>query len=577
MKKKMHYVILLGALFGVASCTASYDTVDFQNVEKKIFLADRYVNEKLSRDECYAKTVTLKAHPNYEHLLYTDVAGYFDLLSCSFVDGVKMSVEKNDVIVKKDEKPIFIFSIDTYRQQFLMAGEISDAFRSEAPNYGTLEDDTAFASVVISRDPKKNYASYSYRYFNTELPTYVINGKYYAPIGLFDTIVGSSSNLYHFDNFIDIYQYSSKNALNAPIAENNEKITDNIARYNQENGMPMELRKLDKACLYFVMDNLYGLSYSRHIDSMHEYYDSLGFNNSLLDDDPTSRSYAYFDFFAVLNDDHSGLSSGASWWGDDPSTSHRGDISKERAELYYALKEQRASALNLTDPDSVISDVYYSSSGETAYFYFDGFTFEANPYIDGTQTYRDDLWKTDSYYYFLHQFEAIENHGGVKNIIIDDSCNGGGVVGIAMKLLALLSENDSGKIYFHSLDYSLYQSYEAIIDSNKDEEYDKDDVYGDDYNFYILTSPRSFSCGNLFPFMAKEHGYAKIIGQKSGGGECTVVQNFLPSGRQMAHSSTTRLVTYRNEEFYGLESGAEVDIKIPYYEFYNIDYLESLF
>ena len=32
-----------------------------------------------------------------------------------------------------------------------------------------------------------------------------------------------------------------------------------------------------------------------------------------------------------------------------------------------------------------------------------------------------------------------------------------------------------------------------------------------------------------------------------------------------------------DEEFYGLESGAEVDIKIPYYEFYNIDYLESLF
>ena len=114
------------------------------------------------------------------------------------------------------------------------------------------------------------------------------------------------------------------------------------------------------------------------------------------------------------------------------------------------------------------------------------------------------------------------------------------------------------------------------VDSNHDGKYDADDVYGDDFNISILTSPVSFSCGNLLPVFAQHKGDAKIIGQTSGGGECVVGSTFMPSGRAIKHSSNTVLCHYDGEKVTrGVELGATPDIEIPYYQFYDIDALEA--
>ena len=89
--------------------------------------------------------------------------------------------------------------------------------------------------------------------------------------------------------------------------------------------------------------------------------------------------------------------------------------------------------------------------------------------------------------------------------------------------------------------------------------YDKEDVYGDDFNLYILTSPYSFSCGNAFPFFAKKCGLAKTIGVKSGGGECAVYEAHLPSGERFYHSSNLHIGWYDEltKNFEGDEPGVD--------------------
>ena len=64
---------------------------------------------------------------------------------------------------------------------------------------------------------------------------------------------------------------------------------------------------------------------------------------------------------------------------------------------------------------------------------------------------------------------------------------------------------------------NLHEEY-AQVDLNLDgvfDDRDKDVVY--DFNFAVLTTKTSFSCGNLMPVMCKDNGIC-VLGETSGGG-----------------------------------------------------------
>lgn len=70
--------------------------------------------------------------------------------------------------------------------------------------------------------------------------------------------------------------------------------------------------------------------------------------------------------------------------------------------------------------------------------------------------------------------------------------------------------------------------------------------------------------------------HSTIIEQTSGGGECVVGNTCLPSGREIQYFSTTILVNYNGRKIVrGVELGATPDIEVPYYQFYDINALES--
>ena len=69
--------------------------------------------------------------------------------------------------------------------------------------------------------------------------------------------------------------------------------------------------------------------------------------------------------------------------------------------------------------------------------------------------------------------------------------------------------------------------------------------------------------------------YAKIVGQKSGGGECCVFGYNFPTGHSLGYSSLYHLGYYdpQNDTYKGDEAGAypNISINYPFYDIYDVD------
>jgi hypothetical protein len=120
------------------------------------------------------------------------------------------------------------------------------------------------------------------------------------------------------------------------------------------------------------------------------------------------------------------------------------------------------------------------------------------------------------------------------------------------------------------------QAHTMRVDSNNDGAYDEKDCFGNDFEFYIITSSYSFSCGNAFPFYADKCGLAKTIGIGSGGGECCVFNYTLPTGQSITYSSPLHIGQYdkTSNTFEGDESGASPWLGTSKsYNIYNVDEL----
>ncbi len=520
--------------------------------------------------------MTYYIHPSYQNVLYTTFEGYGKLISSALPSTYQYSFSDNSILVKDDNaKGVFVASLDIAKKQFKIGGKLSlGLIGAESSIAGSLLAETKYVSntVIPPQDP---ISTISYETFAKDFDLVVEGSTLYAPLALYDSVFSSSLNAYHIYDFERVVQYNNNMAIALPLGTKDGAIINKLAAFYEKNGMPYDLRLLDKAALYQIFEYRYGLRNHRHIASMPEYFSLLGFDERLTAEDADARCIAYFDLFAGLEDDHTGVSSVATWFGDKKEHVFRGARSNERKMLKSSLSTQRNNTLGTTPTlYGVDGNVYYSTSGKTAYFYFDNFTFDPNRF-DPEKT--DELWKTDSYFYFVHAFEEIKKHGGVENVVIDDSCNGGGTLGIAVKLLALISKDNAGSVHqYDNLSQSLSE-LACQVDSNRDGKYDADDVYGDDFKISILTSPVSFSCGNLFPVFAKRKGNAKIVGQTSGGGECVVETAYLPSGKAIQYSSNTILCGYDGKQVIrGVELGATPDIELPYYQFYDLDHLESV-
>ncbi len=237
-------------------------------------------------------------------------------------------------------------------------------------------------------------------------------------------------------------------------------------------------------------------------------------------------------------------------------------------DFIFTFDEELKELRDKYNPDLKIYEEY----GDTAYITFDGFDFDIANIGD---LFGDELGKSNNITldkvhdtiglisYSVQQI--LRKDSPIKNVVLDLSLNGGGAVDAAAYVVAAFL----GKASF-SVENALSGSRitnDYMCDINFDTKFDKNETLaGKGLNLYCLTTKASFSCGNLVPCIFKEDPHVSIIGQKSGGGACTVGTISTATGTVLDISSNTRLSYIKNGSFYNVDQGAEPDFTISKYE-----------
>lgn len=248
---------------------------------------------------------------------------------------------------------------------------------------------------------------------------------------------------------------------------------------------------------------------------------------------------------------------------------------------FYSLRKQQSQLRNETLGENV-SLVRYS--GDTAIITLDSFdTGSNNDIYDSDGEPKDSAWKYDSYFYMRHCMNDISKHSEVNDVVLDLSLNGGGNIGAMQRVLGFLTDKVLLDYEYDTLTNE-YSCNHFKVDTDGDGYYDND-AY-DQYRWTILSSMNTFSAANDFVCKIKNQSIAKVIGQKSGGGMCSVLPLVLADGTPIAISSnnTSRYMKTNNSGkniYYSIEHGLSPNMEIPYADFYNdtklVDYVDHAY
>ena len=117
----------------------------------------------------------------------------------------------------------------------------------------------------------------------------------------------------------------------------------------------------------------------------------------------------------------------------------------------------------------------------------------------------------------------------VKNFVLDMTCNNGGELSVLQAITTLLA-GKSAVNYENVLTQQRIVN-DVLVDGNFDRVFDDNDKKPrhPDLNIAIMTSHYAYSCGNLLPSQMKDFGYL-IIGEKTGGGSCSIQRMCTPEG-----------------------------------------------
>ena len=174
----------------------------------------------------------------------------------------------------------------------------------------------------------------------------------------------------------------------------------------------------------------------------------------------------------------------------------------------------------------------------------------------------EELIESDSAVYMEIMMDLIlAEKPGIENIILDLSWNTGGNVGALYRVLGFITDKpfqvssidgDTGGASTSSVYIDGVPCYKNL-------------------KWALLTSPLSFSAANSMITIFKENNLGKVIGQKSGGGACSITPMLLPNG-------TAFLMSSNNINAYRTGSGTSSDPYVYHANEFGInpDYLINI-
>jgi len=586
---KSKHLLLFAALSCVlASCAltkpASYRSDALTRKAANVFdIATMFSKGSTSADSYQLNDVELYFASEFEGAPYISLSGYGKLLSNYLLPGCThqiMSATSMESLVLNNEnkEPVYQLIVDYAKSTFTYAGEASTAIKSltdlsESSLMVQAKIDSSLAAQGTSNGMKESFAG-------SKLPTYRNNNVFYLPLALLDARLGSDAGITHFYSGSTIYRYEGAAELNQSFTIGNRSLTatDEWASYFQNHGsMPKGLAYADADVFYLKMNNEYGLK-SRKLGNKDfaTFLKEKGIDNNgqIGSTNPTVHTQGILSALNSLDDDHTGLTSLIPWWGTSPTsiTNQRGPNSTSRNQTLKTLTEKRKEIIENAGLTS--KDVRVSPDQSLAVINFDSFSFAPKAYVPGTKVLIPEIADQDTYFYIQQKFGEIKANKNIKKVVLDMSLNGGGTLGVLYKILAYISVTNSVKGFLQRGTLGTVQMT-AQVDTNGDGRYTSDDVIGSSYKIYLLLSDASFSCGNALPFYAKKQNLVTIIGQRSGGGECSVASVAFPSGISGLFSSNNHIGWYENNQFAGCEDGVNPDIALTFDEFYDLQALQT--
>lgn len=352
-----------------------------------------------------------------------------------------------------------------------------------------------------------------------------------------------------------------------------------------------------------LLDLTFGHKEEKGITTFDEYFTRMNAKESMCSTDPSSAMIAEFMLFNYLFDSgHDSVLSTDNVFGeaaendqakvddivDEIKESEEGkELFDEAGEPAPGFEDMEIDAIlgallekgfNIPEVAPLLAWTFYFNSikpkdygdqrldysDDTAVIYFNAFkddstTRSPSYYLDPIT---DKDVENNTYAFFYRCFEDIRKHKDVKNVVINISDNGGGSACALVSVLGFLSEDGEVKITVNDLGSGNYREECYHVDTNLDGVADDQDGYGGQYDFYIMCSGSSYSCGNALPYYAQKDGLAKIIGTNPGGGDC-VVGSFVDAfGRCAAYSSMLKLGQFEGSEFVSDEKAVTVDLNM---------------
>ncbi len=313
--------------------------------------------------------------------------------------------------------------------------------------------------------------------------------------------------------------------------------------------------------LCFALDALYGLKEQHTIKNFDMMFLQAGLKEPLLSPDPQVAGQALCDLtFMHLDDLHSAFA-------------HRSYRMKEKPQRRYGTScrqsladmERYATARKKRYPDGIPG---YEEVGNTAYITFDSFTVEGVDYY--TEKAEDHL--TDTMGLMIHAFSRITRKDSpIENVVLDLSNNGGGAAPAAAYTIGMFLGEGSISLTNPLTGALVTQNFKTDLNLNRQFD-ERDNLLN--YNLFCLTSPNSFSCGNLVPSVLKNSHRVTILGQTSGGGACVVQNMTTADGCVFTISGPYRLAYTKNGSFYDIDKGVTPDFVLPTPDqFYNRKHL----
>lgn len=219
------------------------------------------------------------------------------------------------------------------------------------------------------------------------------------------------------------------------------------------------------------------------------------------------------------------------------------------------IQNARAALFESADYVEQMNTSVYCEKGDTAFFCFDSFLTDIDAWV-AYYTQEGEM-PMDMVSEFYLSLSKAEQNPAIKRFVLDVSLNGGGYTMIAQYMMGVLADATAS----YNIDNRTGQTTEIdyTFDKNLDKEIndlDKDLKF--DLQYAVLASQCSFSSGNLLPSLAHDNGVL-LLGERTGGGSCTVQYYITPDGMCYSLSSGTCMA---DKNYESIDLGIQPDYEL---------------